>query len=395
MPDAADYYQAELEEISEAKQKVEDKVWKLMTKLHKPEHAKFAFKALRNPIFPNHFENQKTWVMYWLINTCNMLNHGADRPDAWLPLKVKIISFLARFQSPTGGFAGSVGYQPHHATSFASILAICLLNNRDAYDIVNRKTMKEYLLRTRSKTTIGCQHIQEDGEVDLRANYITLVIATLLNICDEDITSGMPEYIATCQTYEGGLAPFPYAEAHAGYTYCGVAALAILGRLDAINIPKLLEWLINKQCDLEGGFRGRTGKVVDSCYSHWLGACFSILNKYKKSEDGKFMFNFDNSLLFDQEGLQKYVLWACQDKSGGLMDKPGKHVDYYHMNYSLLGFNLSTRCDVSDSDGGFNEICTVFGSNDDNLLVDVDPVYAVPMNRFVNMKSHFDDLGPL
>jgi len=90
--------------------------------------------------------------------------------------------------------------------------------------------MKAYLMRTKSTTTPGCWHIQEGGERDLRANYITLHIASMLNILDSDITDGMAEYIVQCQTYEGGMGPFPYAEAHGGYTFCGIAALAILNR---------------------------------------------------------------------------------------------------------------------------------------------------------------------
>ena len=30
---------------------------------------------------------------------------------------------------------------------------------------------------------------------------------------------------------------------------------------------------------IEGGFNGRTNKVVDVCYSFWQGAVFELLNK--------------------------------------------------------------------------------------------------------------------
>lgn len=146
------------------------------------------------------------------------------------------------------------------------------------------------------------------------------------------------------QTYEGGLAGEPGNEAHGGYAFCGVAALALLGRLDALDVgcalpdaccllhatcpslsklkmkipadeasvylPKpilalllslplsmpqllalsvpsqvlsfspfaplpvrprrrLLRWSASCQGGMEGGFMGRTNKLVDGCYSWW------------------------------------------------------------------------------------------------------------------------------
>jgi prenyltransferase beta subunit len=49
-----------------------------------------------------------------------------------------------------------------------------------------------------------------------------------------------------------------------------------------------------KQKELEGGFCGRTNKIVDSCYSVWVGAVFSMLNEYSG-----FNFNLEGKLLYD------------------------------------------------------------------------------------------------
>lgn len=40
-------------------------------------------------------------------------------------------------------------------------------------------------------------------------------------------------------------------------------------------------WVAARQCDSCGGFRGRTNKLVDSCYSFWCGGVFAILDKLK------------------------------------------------------------------------------------------------------------------
>lgn len=77
----------------------------------------------------------------------------------------------------------------------------------------------------------------------------------------------------------GGLGGEPGNEAHGGYTFCGVAALALAGRMDAIDLPRLLHWATQRQGWVEGGFNGRTNKLVDGCYSFWQGGLFSLLQR--------------------------------------------------------------------------------------------------------------------
>ena len=43
-----------------------------------------------------------------------------------------------------------------------------------------------------------------------------------------------------CQTYEGGFAGCPGMEAHGGYSFCGLAALVMLGRQQLCDIRTLL-----------------------------------------------------------------------------------------------------------------------------------------------------------
>jgi protein farnesyltransferase subunit beta len=75
-------------------------------------------------------------------------------------------------------------------------------------------------------------------------------------------------------------------EAHGGYTFCALASWVLLQpyisadddapRLDA---PRLLRWLVHMQ-GVEGelgGFKGRTNKLVDGCYSWWVGGAFALL----------------------------------------------------------------------------------------------------------------------
>ncbi len=65
-------------------------------------------------------------------------------------------------------------------------------------------------------------------------------------------------------------------EGHGGSTYCAVASLALMKKLDKIKQKeKLLRWCIFQQGD---GFQGRPCKPADSCYSFWIGATMKILS---------------------------------------------------------------------------------------------------------------------
>ena len=86
----------------------------------------------------------------------------------------------------------------------------------------------------------------------------------------------------------------------------------------------LISWLSARQHAPEGGFAGRTNKLVDGCYSHWVGGCWPLIeaaiNGPKHAEEP------NSGSLFSREGLVRYILSCCQQDTGGLRDKPSKQV---------------------------------------------------------------------
>lgn len=123
----------------------------------------------------------------------------------------------------------------------------------------------------------------------------------MLDLLTPELVSGTAAFIASCQTYEGGFssASCPLidggilaaqrpslGEAHGGYTYCALASWVLLQPYisadeDAprVDLRRLLRWLVHMQGrEIElGGFRGRTNKLVDGCYSWWVGGAFALL----------------------------------------------------------------------------------------------------------------------
>ena len=40
-------------------------------------------------------------------------------------------------------------------------------------------------------------------------------------------------------------------------------------------------WLYARQCEMEGGFNGRTNKLVDGCYSWYVGSSIKIVSQLR------------------------------------------------------------------------------------------------------------------
>ena len=258
-----------------------------------------------------------------------------------------VADFLTRrCQSETGGFAGGPQQLAHCAPTYSATLAlVCLSGLAGPYDTthgtrfaqealegINRPLLYRFLWRM--KQPCGGFAMLHGGEVDVRATYIAVCVATLLHIDTPELLHNTETYVARCQTYEGGFGGEPGCEAHGGYTFCGTAALHLLQKrfpakkpMDRIDGDALLRWSVRRQMRLEGGFQGRTHKLVDGCYSFWQGAGLSLA-----PGGGEQCLN--------RTRLQEYILRCGQELSGGLRDKPSACVYPLTILATLSAFSL-------------------------------------------------------
>ncbi|KAG0368624.1 terpenoid cyclases/protein prenyltransferase alpha-alpha toroid [Gamsiella multidivaricata] len=273
----------------------------------------------------------KPWLCYWMLQSLDLLGHKIPEQ-----LAQRTVSTLRHMQCETGGFAGGPGQEAHLAPTYAAVNALAIIGTKEAYDAINRTTLLEFLMRVKQED--GSFKMMVGGEIDVRGSYCAMSAATITNIRTPELEQGVAEFIGRCQTYEGGLGAVPGTEAHGGYTFCALAALELLGRTDVLNVDTLVKWSASRQMSLEGGFQGRTNKLVDGCYSFWMGGVFPIIGKMLENLDqDKNVLDF----IYDRDALQEYLLVACQSKWGGLRDKPSKSVDYYHTCYCLSGLSVS------------------------------------------------------
>jgi len=371
-----------------------------------------------------------------------------------------------------GGFGGGPGQMAHAATTYAAVLVLCILatdheNTSEDEDgseeaaeaaeaTASTATATHYSVRAMellesvriplyrwivslqepltAERHAGGFRMHHDGEVDVRATYCVMTVSALLGFIPSSSPSSSPtssstppttstetdqsitinhrsaiDYVVRCQTYEGGLGGEPWTEAHGGYTFCGVAALQLMGYFhhnatttssssssssQRLDIQSLIGWLSRRQQSFEGGFSGRSNKLVDGCYSFWQGGAIAItsaavaqisggdttpldpwLDSYRQQGSERCMkdsLDVPYPLLFDVAMLERYILLCAQEVEGGLRDKPSKPRDFYHSCYNLSGLSVAQKC--SNCNEGY-------GHPKQTSLTTTHPVYNIRVER--------------
>ncbi|XP_047310831.1 protein farnesyltransferase subunit beta [Impatiens glandulifera] len=417
---------------------------KVMLEIQRDTHIEYLTKGLGqlNSSFVV-LDSNRPWLCYWILHSIALLGESVE-PE----LEKNVIDFLSRCQHPSGGYGGGPGQLPHLATTYAAVNSLITLGSAQALSSINRDKTYEFLLKIKDPT--GAFRMHDGGEIDVRACYTAISVASALNILDCRVAQNVGDYILSCQTYEGGIAGEPGSEAHGGYTFCGLAAMVLIDEVHRLDLPKLINWVVFRQ-GIEGGFQGRTNKLVDGCYSFWQGAIFALAQQlhsviYEQlllsddadesstdsahsladsdnelsleensfpadlsccinQEDGKNVverakyFNIglrfakqhaELEPLFQSMALQQYIILCCQDEEGGLRDKPGKHKDYYHTCYCLSGLSVC-QYSLSNAAGSLPLPRAVLGPHS-NLLEPIHPLFNVVLERFYEAHKFFSML---
>ncbi|KAJ9255902.1 hypothetical protein DTO195F2_6106 [Paecilomyces variotii] len=390
--------------------------------LQKDDHIEYLYDSLED--YPSNFvgiDSSRPWMAYWALAGLSLLGEDVTK------YRERVITTFTPMQNATGGFGGGHGQLSHCASSYAAVLCLAMVGGEDAFSIIDREAMWRWLGDV--KQPDGGFQMSVGGEEDVRGAYCAMVVISLLDLPLElppeaaarqagldTFLSGLPEYLARCQTFEGGISGSPGTEAHGAYAFCVLACLCILGKPEEtiaryMDIPLLLSWLSARQYAPEGGFSGRTNKLVDGCYSHWVGGCWPLLQA---------ALNGTQSLsqpvqpsvgsLYSREGLTRYILACCQSKRGGLRDKPGKYPDSYHTCYTLTGLSSlqNFHFHTDDSSASRSVFSSAFSwkytpivsssqvEADVNVFDERDrlqafhPIYSIPHKAAENMRAWFE-----
>lgn len=200
------------------------------------------------------------------------------------------------------------------------------------------KALGDDLSRIIDKTAIiqALRHLQlDDGsyqciavgsEHDMRFLYCACCISHALGDWSGLDKERAVHYIKSCRSFDGAIALLPGNEGHGGSTFCGIASLVLMERLDEVVDEEwraeLIKWCVGRQV---GGLQGRPNKAEDTCYSYWIGGTLRLLGA--------------DDLLNHQE-LRTFVM-KCQTRMGGFSKLIGAFPDVLHAYYSLSYLSLS------------------------------------------------------
>ncbi|PPQ87240.1 hypothetical protein CVT25_004090 [Psilocybe cyanescens] len=347
--------------------------------LEKKIHMSFLVRNLVQG-FPERYISQdasQPWLLFWTVQAFSVLQVALDPGN-----KQKIIDKVLAWQHPNGGFGGGPGQAAHLLPTYASVCILAIAGRpgpRGGWDQIDREKMYKFFMSL--KQNDGSFLVAHHSEVDVRGIYCLLTVATLLDLLTPELVQGTASFVASCQTYEGGFASSshpsyslsgsllpppaarpPLGEAHGGYTFCALASwvllqpyLALSDEKPSIDMSNLLRWLVHMQgTSIElGGFKGRTNKLVDGCYSWWCGGSFALLEalgvggiQNANSDEvpidsgaGNAIWDDVDDGLYNRMALQEYIIYAGQHPTGGLRDKPPKNADAYHTLYCLSGLS--------------------------------------------------------
>jgi protein farnesyltransferase subunit beta len=289
-------------------------------KLERERHIKYIIKHIRelHETYQS-LDASRCWIVYWLTHSLNLLGFDFDRDDDddLRELESDVVDFVESCQSEDGGFGGGPGHLAHLAATYAAIATLVSVGTKKAMEVVDVRKLKRWLLKLKTEevrakdgSLVGSFAMHVDGESDVRGSYCALACAHLCGVLDDQLTRGVENYVRICQTHEGGFAGEPGAEAHGGYAYCGIATLVLCKMVEERNnntnnssnssskkdrhggadLNKFEEWLVSRQCGVEGGFNGRTNKLCDGCYSFWIGASFPLLEVLRDGENSPLLF---------------------------------------------------------------------------------------------------------
>lgn len=407
-----------------------------LLELQRDEHIKYLNEGLKQlgPSFVA-LDSSRPWLCYWIIHSMALLGESLD-----YQLESNAIDFLNRCQDPNGGFGGGPGQMPHLATTYAAVNSIVTLGGQKALSSINRDKLYNFLLRMKDPS--GAFRMHDAGEIDVRACYTAISVASILNILDDELVRGVGNFILSCQTYEGGIAGEPGSEAHGGYTFCGLATMILINEVNHLDLAGLIDWVVFRQ-GVECGFQGRANKLVDGCYSFWQGGVLALLQRidlvtgerlslfdsgeedstgnsssegedtdgissmaeetchfqngeqqdtscsvnYTSSSHTQSLGNVEMEPLFHSLALQQYILLCSQLENGGFRDKPGKPRDFYHTCYCLSGLTVCQHSCSKDYDSP-SVPGQVLGPYS-NLLEPVHPLYNVVLKQYREVREFF------
>lgn len=298
-----------------------------LTLVHFAVHALDLLNVWDNPELLQEYRLDKQRIIDWIYD-CLLLEGGFQGGTYAGPLEEQNENEICT-ETPPALRSSSPYHRPHIAMTYCALLTLLVLDPLHGWDrLPDKSAILEHVRSLqRPDGSFGC--IQDPSEQDMRFLYCACSISYLLNDWSGINVDRAVEYIQSCRAYDGGIALVPGQEGHGGSTFCGLAALVLMGRLDTLERKEeLIHWCVHRQVQ---GMQGRPNKVEDTCYSYWIGGSLKLLG---------------HDHLLEHAPLQTFILSCQSPQMGGFAKTPGVVPDILHSFYSLAWLCLSNNSNL-------------------------------------------------
>ncbi len=324
-------------------------------------------------------DSNKLMIVYCCIGGLSLLNYKFSSIE-----RQNYTDFIySHYLSSGEGFRGSMThalpkstrYDPPTVANTYCALCILLMLEEDYSERLDKEGMMKYLKKCQTRDggfkSIVDINEQPFGDGDLRQTYMACCIRSMLKYegGENDIAIDLIEkYIKNQVVFDGGIG---IGESHAGYGFCGLASLKLIGKLKIDEWDKTLDWLAHRQLDFnkynddlinyefldqvdKGAHNGRENKFGDTCYSYWCAGALSLFNK-------EFFINDELNELYLLTKTQNLII-------GGFAKTDSDDPDPYH---SFLGLAA----------------LTIIESQTKKLLNPIDPTLSITQTATNFLKS--------
>jgi hypothetical protein len=153
----------------------------------------------------------------------------------------QIVRFALACRNADGGFGGNVGHDSHLLYTLSAVQVLCMLGA----EVPDKDKTAAWVaaLQQPDGSFVGDRW----GEVDTRFSYSALNCLALLGRLDAVDMDAAVKFVLGCQNWDGGFGVAPSAESQAGQIFCCVGALSIANRLGDIDIEADVLKLIPKE----------------------------------------------------------------------------------------------------------------------------------------------------
>jgi len=163
----------------------------------------------------------------------------------------------------------------HLAMTYAALATLLILG--DDLGRVDKVSILEGMRKLQQADGSFIASVEAD-ECDMRFVFCASTICYILDDWSGMDVDKATDFIVKSVNFDGSIAQGPGLESHGGSTYCGLASLALMGRLETALTQKqrrnILRWCVFR---LHQGFQGRPNKRDDTCYSFWVSAAIRLL----------------------------------------------------------------------------------------------------------------------